>query len=401
MTKSKFSKKQIAGALLLSSTAIGATASGTASANSFTNFLKNGLWKTGEVVKSGVNKVVFSSKISNKLDGHENILGTATWGVVCLLAYGIYRAIKKVVHYYKHSRLFNAYYDAKQAAICKLKELNNYSSLLNQNHTTDIQKSENLIETLEAYSNIILDKGKINIDEPKIDVKKYKENAKKFLEALDKDNPYNGIDCLSDCPNYMKAIENNIPLSNKFMMETFTLFKSSYEDFIQKRNKVIELTQIKQKSANSFTNFLKNGLWKTGEVVKSGFNKIGDKVANYYRHRHFIAFRNSKSKVLEKIKELIKDLLTYEDSKNINSKNINNKNINNAIKTAQKLYSKLECKDNELAYDVSSNIKSINEDIFYARIRLSEDTKEKLKELYQSYEDFIQKRDKVIELRQI
>ena len=169
MAKSKFSKKQIAGALLLSSTAIGATASGTASANSFTNFLKNGLWKTGEIVKSGVNKVVFSSKISNKLDGRENILGTATWGVVCLLAYGIYRAIKKVVHYYKHSRLFNAYYDAKQAAIYKLKELNNYSSLLNQNHTTDIQKSENL------------NKGKINIDEPKIDVKNFLKHWIKII----------------------------------------------------------------------------------------------------------------------------------------------------------------------------------------------------------------------------
>ena len=231
MAKSKFSKKQIAGALLLSSTAIGATASGTASANSFTNFLKSGLGKTGEVVKSGVN-ILFGNKISNKLDGRENILGTATWGVVCLLAYGIYRAIKKVVHYYKHSRLFNAYYDAKQAAICKLKELNNYSSLLNQNHTTDIQKSENL------------NKGKINIDEPKIDVEKYKVNAKKFLEALDKDNPYNGIYCLSNCPEYMEAIENNIPLSNKFMREIFTSFKNSYEDFIQKRDKVIKLIQI-------------------------------------------------------------------------------------------------------------------------------------------------------------
>ena len=150
-------------------------------------------------------------------------------------------------------------------------------------------------------------------------------------------------------------------------------------------------------SANSFMDFLKNGLWKTGEVVKSGFNKIGDKVANYYRRRHFIALGNSKSKVLEKIKELIEDLLNYKNYKIY----VNNKNIDKAINTAQILYSNLNCRDNDLAYDVSSNIKSINEDILNAGIRLSEDTIEKLKELYQSYEDFIQKRDKVIELIQI
>ena len=39
MAKSKFGKKQIAGVLLLSSTAIGATASSTSSANAFTKFI--------------------------------------------------------------------------------------------------------------------------------------------------------------------------------------------------------------------------------------------------------------------------------------------------------------------------------------------------------------------------
>ena len=39
MARIKFSKRQIAGVLLLSSTAIGATASGTASANAFTKFI--------------------------------------------------------------------------------------------------------------------------------------------------------------------------------------------------------------------------------------------------------------------------------------------------------------------------------------------------------------------------
>ena len=62
MAKSKFSKRQIAGALLLSSTAIGTTASTTASANAFTDFLKNGLGKTGEIVKSGVNLVTTTVK---------------------------------------------------------------------------------------------------------------------------------------------------------------------------------------------------------------------------------------------------------------------------------------------------------------------------------------------------
>ena len=99
MAKSKFSKKQIAGTLLLSSAAIGAVASGTASANAFTDFFKNGLGKTGEIVKSGVN-MVFGSKISNKLDGHEISVGTVTWGVGCLLVYGLYRAIKSGLNHY-------------------------------------------------------------------------------------------------------------------------------------------------------------------------------------------------------------------------------------------------------------------------------------------------------------
>lgn len=86
MSKSKFSKRQIAGTLLLSSTAIGATASSTVSANRFKDLMKNtkgylgskadALWqgtkgvsstagnyavstmdKVGEILKSGVNKI--------------------------------------------------------------------------------------------------------------------------------------------------------------------------------------------------------------------------------------------------------------------------------------------------------------------------------------------------------
>jgi hypothetical protein len=86
MSKSKFSKRQIAGTLLLSSTAIGATASSTVSAKNFKDLMKNtkeylgskadALWqgtkgvsstagnyavstmdKVGEILKSGVNKV--------------------------------------------------------------------------------------------------------------------------------------------------------------------------------------------------------------------------------------------------------------------------------------------------------------------------------------------------------
>ncbi len=92
MSKSKFSKRQIAGALLLSSTAIGATASGTASADSFMDFMKNtadALWqrtkgvssaagnyavttmdKGGKILKSGVNKIGdLASNTYNKVAG--------------------------------------------------------------------------------------------------------------------------------------------------------------------------------------------------------------------------------------------------------------------------------------------------------------------------------------------
>lgn len=95
MAKSKFSKKQIAGTLLLSSAAIGAVASGTASANKFTDFLR----KTGELVKIAV-----GDKIGNKLDGHEQIVGTVvgtvTVGLLFALTYGTYRAIIAGVDYY-------------------------------------------------------------------------------------------------------------------------------------------------------------------------------------------------------------------------------------------------------------------------------------------------------------
>ena len=103
MAKSKFSKSHIAGTLLLSSTAIGAVASGTASANKVTDFLGNGLRKTGELVKSAAN-MVLGNKISNKLDGHEQIVGTVTVGLLFALTYGTYRAIKAGVNYYVNKK---------------------------------------------------------------------------------------------------------------------------------------------------------------------------------------------------------------------------------------------------------------------------------------------------------
>ena len=99
MSKSKFSKRQIAGTLLLSSTAIGATASSTVSANKVMDFMKStkdylgskadALWqgtkgtfsaagnyavsimdKGGEILKSGVNKVGdLASNSYNKVAG--------------------------------------------------------------------------------------------------------------------------------------------------------------------------------------------------------------------------------------------------------------------------------------------------------------------------------------------
>ena len=86
----------------LSSTAIGATASTTASANAFTDFFKNGLGKIGEIVKSGVN-MVFGNKISNKL-----VMSTVAVGLVCVLVYGTYRAIKAGISYYNTNNDLNA-----------------------------------------------------------------------------------------------------------------------------------------------------------------------------------------------------------------------------------------------------------------------------------------------------
>lgn len=60
ISKSKFSKRQIAGTLLLSSTVIGATASGTVSAG-FMDFMKNTI---GNV----------AGKVGNSVSGH-------AWGV--------------------------------------------------------------------------------------------------------------------------------------------------------------------------------------------------------------------------------------------------------------------------------------------------------------------------------
>lgn len=148
MAKSKFSKRHIAGALLLSSTAIGAVASGTASANKVTDFLGNGLRKTGELVKSAAN-MVLGNKIGNKLDGHEQIVGTVvgtgTVGLLFALTYVTYRAIKAGVDYYVNkknkNRRLNVIKGENPNYGIEMKKLN-----VNENNIIEVKNNNDKIE---------------------------------------------------------------------------------------------------------------------------------------------------------------------------------------------------------------------------------------------------------------
>lgn len=266
MAKSKFSKKQIAGVLLLSSTAVGATASGTASANSFTNFLKNaknglgnlvneagtyavsGIDKAGEILKSGVNKIgdkVAGSKFSEYTG---KIFG------------------------YTSDKVSTAYNELKGSTAGEWVKNSKVGKFIGNNKNT-------------AYKHA------------------------------------------------WGAVAVGLLL-----------------------------------------------------VLVYGTYKAIKKVNHYYKYRHLIAFINSKNKVLKKIEELTEIL----------SPDNNKESINKAISTAKKLSNNLNDVDKALNYDVFSDIKSIQEDIFNTKMILSEGTIPKLNELYQSYEDFSKKKENLL-----
>ena len=159
MAKSKFSKSHIAGTLLLSSTAIGAVASGTASANKVTDFLKNASGKLGGVVKSGVN-MMLGNKISAKLDGHEQIVGTVTVGLLFALAYGTYRAIKAGVNYYVNKKNKNENSNLVRLRKSDYNIDNNNDDLENPNINKGNNQSN--IENIYNKNNIIFNKSDID-----------------------------------------------------------------------------------------------------------------------------------------------------------------------------------------------------------------------------------------------
>ena len=214
MAKSKFSKKQIAGTLLLSSTAIGATASGTASANPFMDFLKNGLGnlvnkagtyavsnidKAGEILESGFNKIgdkvagskfseytgkifghtssdkasaaynelkgstagkwIKNSKVGKFIGNNESTAYKHAWGAVAVglllvLGYGTYWAIKKVADYYNY-RHYYAYENSKDRLLEKIKELTDILSPYkdkNENIREAMNTAEKLSKSLNNLS---------------------------------------------------------------------------------------------------------------------------------------------------------------------------------------------------------------------------------------------------------
>ena len=176
MAKSKFSKKQIAGTLLLSSAAIGAVASGTASANKFTDFLR----KTGELVKIAV-----GDKIGNKLDGHEQIVGTVvgtvTVGLLFALTYGTYRAIKAGFEYYSSNKKNNE--NKKKIKIDNNKKFEdigkNEEKILDKEDNAQIEKDNIINEKKYESQSISIQKKETNqnIDTKKNEIKNNNGNS--------------------------------------------------------------------------------------------------------------------------------------------------------------------------------------------------------------------------------
>ena len=174
MAKSKFSKKQIAGTLLLSSAAISAVASGTASANKFKDFLGNGLRKAGELVKIAV-----GDKIGNKLDGHEQIVGTVvgtvTVGLLFALTYVTYRAIRAGFDYYSDNKENNE--NKKKIEIDNNKKIED-----NEKNEKKILDEKGKI--LDKEDNAQIEKGNI-INEEKSDSQSISIQKKETNQVID------------------------------------------------------------------------------------------------------------------------------------------------------------------------------------------------------------------------
>ena len=274
MAKSKFSKKQIAGTLLLSSTAIGATASGTASANLFTDFLKNGLGnlvnkagnyavskidKAGEILESGFNKIgdkvagskfseytgkifgytsdkasaaynelkgstagkwIKNSKVDKFIGNNESTAYKHAWGAVAVglllvLGYGAYKVIKKVVNYYK-DRPYNAYEKSRNEVLDKIR-------IFKQNLAENV--AENLVNN-KPYKNI-----KEALDITKKIYEKITSQEVIFYDGND-DNGNDNIDKIRKIIDESEIIDKkNKENLNKVLSE----LSNSYQNFSEKK----------------------------------------------------------------------------------------------------------------------------------------------------------------------
>ena len=154
MSKSKFSKKQIASALLLSSTAIGATASGTASAG-FIDFMKKAI---GDV----------AGKVGNFVSGH--VWGVTSVTLLGIIAYGTYKAIKARISLFKEAK--KKLLDDISKLIKEIKEVNKEVNKDERNYKTFIEKLEKLqtMVSSEKYDDNFyedsLDKASKNLSTP-------------------------------------------------------------------------------------------------------------------------------------------------------------------------------------------------------------------------------------------
>ena len=141
MAKSKFGKKQIAGVLLLSSTAIGTTASGTASANAFTKFI-------GSKVSHAYNCVTNSTV--GKVVGIVGIVGITA--ILLAVARVPYRIRKLRFEYHRESlnNSLNELLDAIQKLISKIEY--DLDSKVSANIKDEINsKNKEILELLKKF----------------------------------------------------------------------------------------------------------------------------------------------------------------------------------------------------------------------------------------------------------
>ena len=99
MSKSKFSKRQIAGALLLSSTVIGATASGTTSAN-FMDFMKNTIGNVAGKVGNFVSDHAWSIAIVG-------FSASLMWDPLSSLANDVYEKARDIINTFSARKKFS------------------------------------------------------------------------------------------------------------------------------------------------------------------------------------------------------------------------------------------------------------------------------------------------------